>query len=590
MPGRISDTVIQQIRDRVNLAELIGQQVKLRKSGRNYVGLCPFHADGSPSFSVSVEKGFYFCHGCHESGDAFSFMQKARGMSFMESVESLAGTLGIELEFDDTDRAHWNQARERKRLLLECNREAHSIFRTALVDQDGHDARAYLEGRGIQRRMLSLFQVGYAPRDNRIHRTFSRRGLSLSHAADTGLVMEGRRGLRDRFLGRVIFPVLTVGDEIAGFSARALPGGPEPKYLNSPDSEVFKKGDLLFGLVQAREAMKKEDRCILVEGQLDVVALHQAGIACAVAPLGTALTEDQAAMLRRFTPNVVLMFDGDEAGRKAIWRGLTVLMNQGLYGKVVRMPDGEDPDSILRASGPEEVARLVEGARPFLEYAVETLVAGAAGGMHGRSEAARAGMDFAGHISNAIDRRVFLEQLASELSLSPESLRVQAVRPVAGAPRAPEPELEVPRKERKLLWFALQQPELARMFSGEEVFDLVQTPAVREFFVALLDEFEEYGEVDVRRYVAGMADSPLKEILAELLMAGPSLDPVALKRLVEETIASMRRGRLKTRLQQLGLAIRKAEGRGELDEALELNREREEVWRELATVSNPTGP
>lgn len=594
MSGRISQRVIQQIRDRVNLPEIVGQQVKLKKRGANYTGLCPFHSDKDPSFSVSADKGFFYCFGCRETGDAFTYVMKSRGLSYVEAVEALAGDLGIELEYESGDGVDYRKAKERRTQLLDVNREANSYFRSTLAEPEGRVGLEYLSGRGVARQTASDFMIGFAPSGSGLYDRLVRKGIPLNLAEELGLIVEGRGTgrYRDRLGSRVIFPIISVADQIAGFSGRTTPGGPEPKYLNSPESEVFKKGELLFGLVQARQSLKKSDLCILVEGQLDVVALHQSGMSNVAAPLGTALTAHQAAMLRRFTRNVVLMFDGDDAGRKATWRAISVLMNEGLYGRVAALPSGEDPDTILNGAGPEALEALVERAKPFLEYAVESIVAGAGRDLHGRTVAAREGMEFASSIQNTIDRQVFMEQLATELGLAPEALRVHAVRPMrrrveadTDGPKVEELPPDVPHRERRLLELVVMRPEMVRVVCQEEVFELLRCEEVKEFLRVLLDDFEESGQIDVMDAAARTDRAWLKDLCAKGLLAGQRVGEEAIERAVGEQIQRLREELVKKQLRALAMEVKKAESSGSTDEAFLLYGEQEKLERQLATLS-----
>ena len=594
MSGRISQRVIQQIRDRVNLPEIVGQQVKLKKRGANYTGLCPFHSDKDPSFSVSADKGFFYCFGCRETGDAFTYVMKSRGLSYVEAVEALAGDLGIELEYESGDGVDYRKAKERRTQLLDVNREANSYFRSTLAEPEGRVGLEYLSGRGVARQTASDFMIGFAPSGSGLYDRLVRKGIPLNLAEELGLIVEGRGTgrYRDRLGSRVIFPIISVADQIAGFSGRTTPGGPEPKYLNSPESEVFKKGELLFGLVQARQSLKKSDLCILVEGQLDVVALHQSGMSNVAAPLGTALTAHQAAMLRRFTRNVVLMFDGDDAGRKATWRAISVLMNEGLYGRVAALPSGEDPDTILNGAGPEALEALVERAKPFLEYAVESIVAGAGRDLHGRTVAAREGMEFASSIQNTIDRQVFMEQLATELGLAPEALRVHAVRPMrrrveadTDGPKVEELPPDVPHRERRLLELVVMRPEMVRVVCQEEVFELLRCEEVKEFLRVLLDDFEESGQIDVMDAAARTDRAWLKDLCAKGSLAGQRVGEEAIERAVGEQIQRLREELVKKQLRALAMEVKKAESSGSTDEAFLLYGEQEKLERQLATLS-----
>lgn len=587
MAGRISETVIHQILERVNLADLIGQQVKLKKAGRNHTGLCPFHADKDPSFSVNPEKGFYYCFGCKEGGNAISYLTKLRGYSYVEAVEELGRIAGIELEFEQVDRETWQRSREKKRDMLALNKMANSWYRTTLTTPEAESARLYLEERGLQAPVLSEFQVGYAPVGDGLYRHLTAKGAPLNIAEQIGLVVQARSGrTTDRMQERVMFPILTVSDEVAGFSGRAMPGGRDPKYLNSPDSEVFSKGSLVFGLVQGREAMKRQGYCLLVEGQIDVLALHQAGLKNAAAPLGTALTEHQAHVIRRFTDQVVLMFDGDDAGRKAAWRGMSVLMSAGVYGRMALLPDGEDPDSMLRGGDTEAILRVVDNARPFLEFAVEHIVASAGSDLRGRSLAARKGMEFASGLPGNLDRQVFLQRLSTELRLSPDSLRVQAA--VSGPTTSTQEEREfepLMPMEKELVRWVLYRPELARRLCEDDVFELLRSEDIKSLFTGFLDEVEEYGHIELEKVVSRIENPALRDFCAQQILSDRQVEEAKVEEGVSELLSSLRHNRLSERHGDITVRIKQAEARGEDALAMELLGRQVEIERELGRAS-----
>jgi DNA primase len=437
--------------------------------------------------------------------------------------------------------------------------------------------------------VISRFQVGFSPAGDGLYRHLSSKGIPLNLAAEVGLIVQSSRypSAMDRFQARVTFPVFSLSDEIAGFSARTLPGGADPKYLNSPDSEVFKKGELVFGLVQAREAVKRSGFCILVEGQVDVISMHQAGLENAVAPLGTALTEHQSAVIRRFTDTVYVMFDGDDAGVKATWRAMPILMAAGLYGKVVSLPKPEDPDSLLRKRGREALHEAVAAARPFLEFALWSITTHSGGEMHDRTVAARRGMDFAAQIPSALDRQVFLQRLATELELSPSALRVEAVKPsqpvrVQEAVEEAEPPS---RQEQEMVRWVLARPELVRTVCQEGVFDLVASPAVRALMSAILESFEESGQVDVVSVVGGVTDPVLKDLCAQHMLTEKAPDGSTAEAALASLVRMLRTEHVRSHVEKLNLEIRKAQAAGDSARAWELIGERDEADRQALSLT-----
>lgn len=585
MPGRISDSVIQQILDRVNLVELISQQVKLTRAGREYRGRCPFHADKDPSFYVNPENGQYHCFGCKEGGNAVSFLTRTRGMGFTEAIVHLAESVGVEVHFSggNEDIDAFRKGRERKRQLFEVNREAHAFFRTSLHGPQGVMARQYLAKRGIDAEMISRFQIGVAPEGGGLYDMLVRSGTNLSMAGELGLVVVRPSGTFDRFRHRVMFPVLTAGEDIAGFSGRTLDPEGIPKYLNSPESDVFRKGSLVFGLTQGREQIRKRGFCLLVEGQLDVVALHQAGFENAVAPLGTALTVEQCAAIRRFVDDVYVMFDGDHAGRKATWRAIELLLESGLHGKVVSLPDGEDPDSLLRKQGREALEEAISSASPMLEFVVEQLFLESAGTVHGRSAAGRRGVEVASHISDSLERTVFIDRLAERLSLPRKELS-RGVNSSIGAVLAVAAVGGMSRLERRLTEILLLRPDLVKQLSHEDIYDLLESTSLRNLVRVVLDEMEENGGVDAGELVERLGDGELKELWGALNLRSGVTPEGELELELEQRLESMTVQRLKREIERLSREVKEAQGRGDSAAMQTLFLEQEGMWKRLGEL------
>ncbi|MFZ5894279.1 MAG: DNA primase [Myxococcota bacterium] len=402
----IGQDTLDRIRRETDLVALIGESLKLVKRGRSFVGLCPFHKEKSPSFHVNPERGFYHCFGCHASGDALKFVQESEGLEFLDAVRRLAERAGIEVDFrvSEGERQQQLEARRRADEHYEVSAIAASWFERMLREHPlAAYAQAELERRGLVPSAptdsiadtLQAFRVGYAP--------FGWEGLaqhlrdqraSLSAAERVGLVAPRKTGggFYDRFRHRLMFAVVDVQGRVIAFSGRALseppaaeltPLGLSPspanadkpaKYYNSPESPIYKKREALFGLYQARSAIRTADNCVLVEGNFDVVSLHARGVKNVVAPLGTAFTVEQAQQLRRFCPNLTLLFDGDEAGKRAVRAARDVCQKLELTAKVATLPDGIDPDELSRKEGRAGVERVLSVSRGMLQYLVDCLL------------------------------------------------------------------------------------------------------------------------------------------------------------------------------------------------------------------------
>ncbi|MDY7115487.1 DNA primase [Halomonas sp. SSL-5] len=381
MAGQIPQRFIDDLLARVDVVEVVGERVKLKKTGRNFSGLCPFHQEKSPSFTVSADKQFYHCFGCGAHGNALRFLMEYDKLRFPEAVEQLAGRLGIEVprEGADDPRA---QARERKRKegvnLLELSA---SFFRERLRMSEGQAAREYLERRGLAPEVIETFGVGYAPNAwESLKRHLGERGIGEPVQVEYGLLVHREESGRtyDRFRDRVMFPIRDIKGRTIGFGGRVL-GDAKPKYLNSPETPVFHKGRELYGLYEARQADHRLERVVIVEGYMDVVALAQFGIRNAVATLGTSTSEEHLGRLFRLVNEVVFCFDGDRAGRQAATRALETvlpLMIDGRQARFLFLPEGEDPDTLVRREGSEAFQDRITCASPLSEFLFDQAAAG----------------------------------------------------------------------------------------------------------------------------------------------------------------------------------------------------------------------
>ncbi len=400
----IGQDTIERIRDQIAIVELIGQTVKLQRRGRSFVGLCPFHQEKTPSFHVNEERGFYHCFGCQASGDAIKFVQELEGLDFIGAIRRLAEYAGIEIVEDVSEPERLQQKAAKRRLeeLYETNAAAAAFFERMLRDHPlSHYAQAELLRRGLDPKAgdatmtaaLAAFRVGYAPYGwAGLVEHLRAAGISLPAAEKVGLLAPRRSGggYYDRFRHRLMFAVCDLQGRIIAFSGRALSipsdqelraAGEEPprstaepaaKYVNSPESPIYRKREAVFGLYQARQSLRTQEDCLLVEGNFDVVSLHARGISHVVAPLGTAFTPEQAKQIRRYSPRVTLLFDGDSAGKRAARNARAACQEAGLFARVASLPDGSDPDDLVRARGAEAIRRITQAARGMLEHLIES--------------------------------------------------------------------------------------------------------------------------------------------------------------------------------------------------------------------------
>ena len=375
---RFPPSLLDEIRARLPVSDVVGRSVKLRRQGREFIGLSPFNAEKTPSFTINDQKGFYHCFSSGKHGDIFRFLMETEGLSFPEAVERLAGEAGVPLPKPDPKA----EQREKERAgLTEVLEAAAAYFQKALFSPEGRDARDYLERRGLDEKTIERFRIGYAPGGRyQLKEHLGKAGIDGEAMARAGLLITGSDIAVpfDRFRNRVMFPITDLRERVIAFGGRALAPDQQPKYLNSPETEVFHKGSVLFNMAAARKAAQGSGpetaslagMIIVAEGYMDVIALTRAGFANAVAPLGTALTEDQLGLLWRVADEPVLCFDGDAAGLRAAFRSADLALPLIAAGKSLRfalLPEGQDPDDLLKSEGPQGLAEVIGKARPLAD-------------------------------------------------------------------------------------------------------------------------------------------------------------------------------------------------------------------------------
>ena len=463
---KIKDEDIEAVRQRVNILDLVSAHVQLRKSGRSYTGRCPFHDDSSPSFSVDPSKGLYHCFGCGEGGDVFTFAMKTGGFDFNEAVEFLAGKAGYQLSYEQTPARHGS----RERLYL-ANRYACHFFERALQAELGREAFAYAESRGITGSIAERFAVGYAPEGRDMLSAYLRKkGLSAEEIVAAGL---------GKFYSRLMFPIVDLQDRVVGFGGRAL-GSLKPKYLNSPETPIYHKGSMLYALNLSKQGIIREGKAVLVEGYTDVISLHAAGIDNAVATLGTALTTSHLRLISRFADEVVMVFDGDQAGIAAAERAKDMINE--ITVKVLVLPGGADPAEFVATEGALCMREALAGAPSFNEFYLRRLtekfdITEATG----RRKATAEFLTFISAIPSVLEQEEYTRRAAALLGVSIGALVVER-RKVAAAShlRSATPARGIP-----------PVPALASEASGEREREMLKLVIQFPGKVSLLTELED---------------------------------------------------------------------------------------------------
>jgi DNA primase len=565
--GLIREDAIREIRERASIADVVSDVVALKRRGRSVTGLCPFHTEKTPSFTVSEERGFYHCFGCGEHGDVFSFVMKTQSLTFPEAVRTVAERFGLPVPTEAT-----GGTRQRSEPLVAVNVAAASFYRAQLRGAVGARCRTYLDERAISAESIERFGLGFAPGGGEVLvRHLRAEGHSLDDAATAGLI--GRRtdgGFYDRFRDRLVFPIHDLGGRVIAFGGRILPGTPvtgdtpPPKYLNSPESPVFKKGQTLYGLGLARDAIRASERVIVVEGYLDVIAVSQAGIGEIVAPLGTALTVDQLRVLKRFAETVIACFDGDEAGRRAAAKSFPVFVEAGLWGRGVFLPAGDDPDTFVRQHGARVLQDEVEKAEPLVDAYVASLTGTRLDAVGRRTEAARDVARLLANVQNPFEREALLRLAAYRLG--------REVLLDAAAPAAPQPAAASARRdhassaEEQVVELMALDPGLAARVDASGVIAEFEQPELKQLAQGIVEAAGgQASEPVIERLPRALRDRVVRRVLDD--------DHGDRERMLADCIAKIRERRSGRTRSAIVETLRAAEARGDVVAARQAEQE-----------------
>jgi len=595
----IPDDVVEEVRARADIVDIVGEFVSLKKSGKDYKALCPFHDEKTPSFYVVPAKGFYNCFGCGASGDVFSFLMEHQGMDFVEAVKHAGRRSGVEVEEVRRDGGEEDPHRH----LYEVNAFARMFYQDTLWDEEeGAGARRYLEERGIDAETAERFELGYAPDEWRaLREAASTHGIEVETLLEAGLLNRSEKASEpyDRFRNRIVFPILSVSGRVLGFGGRILGASGEgaPKYLNSPESPVYHKGEVLYGLNWAKHAIRRREAALVVEGYMDAVALAAAGLENVVAPLGTSMTGEQARLLSRYCTRVHLLFDSDPAGLRATFRAGDILLAAGMHPAVVTLPPGQDPDDVVRSEGAGAIREHVDQALDVLDRKIQILEERDYFSSIERTREAvdrllptiRAAADPALrdiYVAKVADRTgVRRETLEEELRRREERSRRGRSRRSRGASgggrrrrgrrRGSGNDGTLPRMgaEREILRVLLRDPdgtyleECAELLAPDDFVD----PAYRVIYERLLDE------PDLSRVPEGMdpvAAGTLEELLAD------SREIAHVRKAFSESVNSIRRKPLEKKYRQAQKLLSAAEEAGDEERVRELLEELKRLDRE----------
>jgi DNA primase len=603
--GLIPEDVINQIRERADITQVVSEYVSLSKAGQNYKGLCPFHAEKTPSFTVSPSRQMFHCFGCGAGGNVFTFLMKVEGREFPEAVREMGRRMGIAVP-ETGGRADGASKTDRDRL-EQMNAAAAGWFRRTLSDPTtGSAGTAYLSQRGITPDTSDAFGLGLAlPAWDGLLKALMREGFKPDELARGGLAaakeQEGKRardasGYYDRFRSRLMFPIYDLRRSVIGFGGRVLDDG-LPKYLNSPETPLFNKGRALYALERAREAAGKSGTVVIVEGYFDAIALHQAGVTNVVATLGTALTPDHVRTLRRFATKIVLLFDPDEAGIRASVRSVDLFADSGLGVRVVSLPSGDDPDTFIRSHGAEAFHALVAEAPSLLDFAVDRCLQQASSGLlEDRLRSVDEILRILHNVRHRLEKEECVRRVAERLGVSERRLveRYGDVRPPERRPaqdRSSPPlsssavqTFKGSAEERELVHVLLQGLLEPGQVAALDV-EAFSVPACRRIVEIGRKHVGEDGRVQVGRLIEEASQDPVcASVATELAILERHDDDLAAH--VRGCFETLERKRRAQRLQELIHRLRRAEREGRADEAGRLNAEIN-AWRQQQAGGSP---
>ena len=566
--GRINREIIEEVRAAANIVDVVGSHVSLRKRGKNYLGLCPFHGEKEPSFTVSDEKQIFHCFGCGASGSVFDFLMRSRNLSFAEAVKELANRFSIPLpQRQETGRE--KRMRELAERLRHVNELAAAYFNQVLLDENtGAMALTYLQSRGMGPEIIQDFQLGYAPQSwDGLKRYLLGRKVDLKTAVQAGLlVKKSERDCYDRFRHRLMFPIKDMRGRTVAFGGRALDEENPPKYLNSPETPIFHKGRTLYGLATAREACRRHKEALVVEGYFDLLALYNQGFQHVVAPLGTALTLHHVRLLSRLAPQAVLVFDGDQPGMRAAMRSLELFLREKVPARLLALPEGMDPDDFLAEKGREPFASLLEEARPLMEIFLEQSLAEYDGSVEGRLKVVRQVTPMLKLLDSRVTQEGYLRLLDQRLGVSEEVLWAElgmdrTSRVVAARGPKPDRATRVPAWEEEIVRILVHYPNWIPLLERSSALDDFQVNPWVEIAGLLTKHYQEGGNLALSGLLMELEDEDLRNVISGWsLESSPWREEEAHARLREylEGIGSRRR-QLQDELKRLKEEIRAAE-------------------------------
>jgi DNA primase len=555
----IPDNVIDDIRERTDIVEVIGGVLDLKRAGRNFKAHCPFHGEKTPSFMVSPDKQIYHCFGCGKGGNVYSFLMEYEGIGFVEAVRELAGPLDI-----DVDR-YLTGSEDRSKFdpYYKAMEFAESHFRKGL--EESGEASSYLQRRGFGRELIESYRIGFAaPSWESLYRAATEAGIRKEMLLETGLIMRSRgtTGYRDYFRNRIMFPIRNIAGRVVGFAGRVMDDS-EPKYLNSMENPIYHKGKILYGLDQTKDDIRKSRTAIIVEGYVDHLMLWQSGITNICAVCGTSLTEDQARLLARYAKRIYIINDGDRAGVRAAVRAADQLIVEGLETSIVILPENEDPDSFIRKEGVEALHKSMSSAPDYFNYLQGEALKGARTASRKRQVVEHL-LSTLSRVEDGVRQEILLQEVSRLFEIPLETLR-SSLRP--GKRRKPPVESRVrqtvtKREENQKMMFriALTSAELSALVVDNIIEEDLEGESYRKLLKALSSAVENEVDPAGPKFAGAISDPELSALVAEIALADPPPGPA--REIILDTLLWIKKASLKAEMTEMKERLRQLETEG----------------------------
>ena len=566
-----NDVIVKEIKGRLSIINLIESYTSVKKSGRGFVALCPFHDDKNPSMHIDEDKGLFHCFSCGAGGDIFGFYMRYNNLSFPEALSELAKKANVELQAPRVK----TKVKSSVGPLYKLNNAALKFYqKTLTLKEKGRSAREYLKERNMPNDLVEEFSIGYAPSEwDGLTKFLEKNNIPLNLAERVGLIVKRKQGdgYYDRFRDRIMFPIKDLEGKVIGFGGRVIKQDEQPKYMNSPESPVFSKRRSFYGIDKSRDFIRREARAVLVEGYTDFLALYSSGIKNVVATLGTSLTHDHGVILRRYTENVVVLFDSDESGVKASLRSLDVLLEEGLMPHVAPLPQGQDPDSFIKERGVEEFRELIQNSSSWIDFFIDRTIERYREGSLTLKGLTKEVGELVGKVTDPLERSLNVKKASEKLGV-PEAAILSHVKRGKGsaASSSDSKTSSYSSHEKLLLTVLLKYPSLSDLLIDTNWQEFIENPEIK----SVLEEIVSGGEHDVSNLLVHFNNRAEQDLITEFLLSSEGVtDEKTAASMLNSCISKLESSKLESRLKTLRLEMDKALKEGDQEAEKRLMKE-----------------